>query len=233
VNDRPRSWMPMYVADYLADTSHLSAAEHGAYLLLIFHYWSNAKALPSNDKVLARIARMTTEEWKESKDVILEFFDRKCGDLVHHRIEKELGIAHERYQKRADAGRKGGKAKQKQCNSNAEPTTSTATTTDNNQKPQPKPPIAAKPPRKRDEIMDALALVESARLEEVTAPAWSKHAKAKQIILQVCPAVTPEEIRKRADNWKRHYPTCKCTSTALASHWATCADKPEVEGNKI
>lgn len=34
-----RPWMAFYVADYLADTLHLSATEHGAYLLLISHYW--------------------------------------------------------------------------------------------------------------------------------------------------------------------------------------------------
>ena len=49
-------YMQLYIADYLADTMHLSAEEHGAYLLLMFNYWQTGKPIPKNR--LAKIARL-------------------------------------------------------------------------------------------------------------------------------------------------------------------------------
>lgn len=65
-----RAWMPLHIADYLADTGHLTATEHGAYLLLIMHYWQNGH-LPENERVIARIAKLTPEQWEESRERLL------------------------------------------------------------------------------------------------------------------------------------------------------------------
>jgi uncharacterized protein YdaU (DUF1376 family) len=112
-----RPWMPLYVADYLADTAHLGALESGAYLHLIFHYWTT-RSLPKDDKSLARIAKMTSAEWKKSREIISAFFDE---NWVHKRIEKELAASISAYERRACAGKKGGEAKanREQCSSNA------------------------------------------------------------------------------------------------------------------
>ena len=100
-------WMPLNVADYLADTAHLGPAEHGAYLLLIMHYWQHG-GLPDDDRRLARIARMTEEEWGGTRDTIAEFF--RSG-WKHKRIDQELADAYELTAKRSAAGKAGASAR--------------------------------------------------------------------------------------------------------------------------
>ena len=97
-----RPWMPLYIADYLADTMHFSAAEHGAYMLLIMHYWQNGE-LPNDDARLTRIVRMSDAEWSAARPVIRP----KFGDgWRHERIEGEIKEA----EKRIEAGKRGGEA---------------------------------------------------------------------------------------------------------------------------
>jgi uncharacterized protein YdaU (DUF1376 family) len=91
--------MPMYWADYLADTGHLSTLQHGAYLLLIAHYWRHT-CLPNDEQMLARVTRMSPSEWSENRDVLASLF----GDgWTHSRIDAELAKSAEISSKRRDA----------------------------------------------------------------------------------------------------------------------------------
>ncbi|ACI55715.1 protein of unknown function DUF1376 [Rhizobium leguminosarum bv. trifolii WSM2304] len=94
-----RAWMPLHIADYLADTGHLTATEHGAYLLLIMHYWQNG-ALPENERVIARIAKLSPEQWEESRDMLAMLFG---PGWKHKRIDAELEKADEIIEKRRAA----------------------------------------------------------------------------------------------------------------------------------
>lgn len=78
--------MPIHIGDYQRDTGHLRAAEHGAYLLLLFHYWSTG-GLPDDDRHLSTIARMSSAEWRRSRPVIERFF--KPG-WKHPRVDYDL-----------------------------------------------------------------------------------------------------------------------------------------------
>lgn len=97
--------MPMFWGDYLRDTGHLSAGEHGAYLLLIAHQWTTAKPLLDDNDRLARIACMSSREWKSARKIIEEFFIVADGLWSNKRVVQELGIAQAKYVKAQKAGR--------------------------------------------------------------------------------------------------------------------------------
>ncbi len=87
-----RPWMPLYVADYLAKTSHLTAAESGAYLHLLMYYWTHGQ-LPCDESALARIARLDSRAWAKSRLHIKAYFD---DTWKNHRMEQEIAQAIER-----------------------------------------------------------------------------------------------------------------------------------------
>lgn len=99
-----RAWMPLHIGDYLSDTGHLSAAEHGAYMLLIMHYWQKGE-LPSDEGLIRRIAKLSCDEWAESRSVLAALF---LEGWRHKRIDEELAKADDIIAKRKAAGRQRG-----------------------------------------------------------------------------------------------------------------------------
>lgn len=102
-----RPWMPLYVADYLADTGHLGTLEHGAYLLLIMHYWQNGK-LPTDDAQLARICRMSKSGWNSVRETMAALFDENWR---HKRVEEELTRATNIISARSGSGKAGAESR--------------------------------------------------------------------------------------------------------------------------
>lgn len=109
------AFMPLYIGDYLADTAHLSTVQHGAYMLLIMHYWRQG-SLPDDDEQLSRIAKLSLAEWRKHRSTLRSFFQEGWR---HERIEQEIQAATAKYAKRAEAGRKGGKASRRSSNAQA------------------------------------------------------------------------------------------------------------------
>lgn len=97
-------WMPLYVGDYLADTGHLTTAQHGAYLLLLMHYWRK-RELPDDDKQLAAIAKLPLRIWLDMKETIQAFFHM---GWKHKRLDAEIDKRMKVANARAIAGQKGG-----------------------------------------------------------------------------------------------------------------------------
>lgn len=73
--------MQLYVSDYIADTRHLTALEHGSLLLLYMAAWRAGGTLEHNDKKLARIVGCTAAQWKRIGPTILAFFAVEGGNI--------------------------------------------------------------------------------------------------------------------------------------------------------
>jgi len=93
-------YMQFYVADYLADTTHLTAEEHGAYMLLLFSYWQTGKPLRIDR--LATVARIPNER---------EFFHVTETHWVQFRVEADLDAVNSKVVTASNAGKASAKAK--------------------------------------------------------------------------------------------------------------------------
>lgn len=96
-NTRPENFMPLWIADYLADTMHLTARQHGQYLLLLMYSWKQDRPLPKVDASLRAIARASESEWAEDKDTVLAFFSEGQDGYRQKRLEEERAKAVERF----------------------------------------------------------------------------------------------------------------------------------------
>src|SRR5271163_2906709 len=81
-------WMPLYIGDYLADTSRLTTEQHGAYLLLLMDYWRNGPPL-DEDEELATITKLSITQWRKHAPKIRSLFQSIDGKLHQKRAEEE------------------------------------------------------------------------------------------------------------------------------------------------
>ncbi len=102
-------YIQLYVADYLADTMHLDAEEHGAYLLLIMNYWQTGKPVPRTR--LQKIARVSNDRWPSVERSLSEFFNEEDDCWVHPRIERDLDAVHQTQIQRSAAGKASAEAR--------------------------------------------------------------------------------------------------------------------------
>lgn len=107
---KSNTWMPLYIGDYLADTSRLTTEGHGAYILLIMDYWRNG-APPDDDEVLASIARLPLPRWRKLRPSIECLFKPEGGIWHHKRADTERAKAGLITKERSAAGKAGAEAR--------------------------------------------------------------------------------------------------------------------------
>lgn len=101
------AYMPLWIGDYLADTTHLTTEQHGAYLLLLMAYWRKGGPLPADEPTLARIAKMTTHKWKATRPIMVALFIEEEGVWRSKRADAELEKANALKAARSASGKRG------------------------------------------------------------------------------------------------------------------------------
>jgi len=99
--------LPFFTDAYLADTIHLTTAQHGAYLLLLMAAWRTKDcALPNDDEFLARIARMDKRTWAANRSVVLSFWALgDDGRLRQGRLSDERKYVEVKRDRNSQAGK--------------------------------------------------------------------------------------------------------------------------------
>lgn len=109
----PNFWYPRHFKDYAAKTAHLSLAEHGAYALLLDHYYQSNGKLIANAMAIARVCRCQTEDERNAVESVLDQFFTldDSGMYRNDRADKELGKTINVSAARSIAGKAGATAR--------------------------------------------------------------------------------------------------------------------------
>lgn len=99
-----------HIKDYIADTSHLTMLEHGAYNILIDTYVITEQPLTLDlDKLFRKVCAKTEDEQKAIVSILDEFFKKTDDGYTHKRIASEIKTYIEIGERSRENGKKGGK----------------------------------------------------------------------------------------------------------------------------
>ncbi len=99
--------LPLFTDAYMADTRHLTAAQHGAYLLLLMTAWRMPDCrLPDDDRFLCRCASMDIRTWKLNRSIIMAFWKQDDSQKWYQgRLEDERKYVDDMRRKNSEAGK--------------------------------------------------------------------------------------------------------------------------------
>lgn len=133
--------MPMYWDAYLADTTHLTTEEHGAYMLLLAAMWRRNGWVPDDDKDNARILGLTPAKWRKIKARLLATisgFLVEDGMISQEKLLKTWKNTQEKIDKNRANGSKGGRPKSSK-NKDIEKADGSVSVNPNESIPEPEP----------------------------------------------------------------------------------------------
>ena len=108
--------MAIYWGDYRQNTGHFNCTEHGAYMMLMAHYWENdSLPKPGSDFYprLYNICGCVSEVEKRAvRYVIKAMFPKVRGRHVNKRLDKEIEKAEKKAEERSKSGRMGGRPRE-------------------------------------------------------------------------------------------------------------------------
>jgi uncharacterized protein YdaU (DUF1376 family) len=103
------NFVKLYIGDYQRDTGHLSIAEHGAYLLMLQHFYATERPLPVG-KALHRLLRAESKADRDAIDaVVRQFWTEGDGGLVNERAQLEIQRADHQRTVNREVGKLGGR----------------------------------------------------------------------------------------------------------------------------
>lgn len=113
VRAKPKAiWYAWFPGDYASKTATLTLVEHGAYRVLLDHYYEMHGSMVANATLLLRVCRaFDPTEVAAVHAVLARYFVERDGYYHHERADAELAKRALLREKRAAAGSKGGKQK--------------------------------------------------------------------------------------------------------------------------
>ena len=131
------NFFKLYPGDYQRDTGALSLAQHGAYLLMLQHYYATEQPLPVGAS-LYRLMRAQTKAEREAIDyVTARFWLLKDGALVNTRAVIEIERAVRQRDVNREIGKRGGRPRR--TDNISEPKTDSVLESVTKQKPNDNP----------------------------------------------------------------------------------------------
>jgi len=99
-----------HIGDYAGKTAHLSLLEHGAYLLLLQHYYATERPLPDDLRALARIIRADGKaEAAAIRRVLDQFWTLTDDGWINERAVEEIERAAAQRDTNRELGKRGGR----------------------------------------------------------------------------------------------------------------------------